>query len=107
MPKAIQASQKPVRRRAPATTLEDREDRMIAMAVDLAEQRLMDGTATPQMILHYLRLGSTRERLEKEKLEKENELLRAKTRAIESGEEIKVLYQEALKAMKDYAYEGN
>lgn len=105
MPKAEKATNKPARRRAPAETLEDREDRMIAMAVDLTEQRLMNGTASNQMILHYLKLGSTREQLEKEKLRKENELLRAKTEAIESGEDIKELTMQALEAIKSYRYE--
>lgn len=104
MPRLVKEGKEPARHRPPATTLEDREDRLIARAVDLAEQKLMDGTASPQMILHYLRLGSTKERLEKEKLEKENELLKAKTKALESAAKTEELYAEAITAMKAYAY---
>ena len=77
---------------------------MIALAVDLAEKQLAEGTASAQVITHYLKLGTTRERLEKEKLERENQLLRAKTEAIESGKQVEELYSNALKAMKAYQW---
>lgn len=86
----------------PALTPEARENQMIALAVDLAEKQLLEGTASAQVITHYLKLGTTRERLEKEKLEKENELLRAKTEAIESAKRVEELYAEAIEAMKAY-----
>lgn len=91
------------RRRAPAITPESRENQMIALAVNLAEKQLMEGTASSAVITHYLKLGSTRERLEKEKLQKENELLKAKTEALESSKQTEELYREALKAMRTYS----
>ena len=94
------------RRRAPALTPEDREDQLIALAIDLAEKKLMDGTASNQIVAHYLKLGSTRERLEKEKLQKENELLRARTESLQSAKNIEELYKNALDAMRIYRGEG-
>lgn len=91
----------------PAMTPEARENQMIALAMDAAERQLLDGSASSQVITHFLKLGTERERLEREKLEKENELLRAKTEAIESGEEMKSLYEEAIKAMRNYAGQGD
>ena len=79
---------------------------MIAMAFNLAEKKLADGTASNQMIIHYLKLGSERERLEKEKLIKENELLRAKTEALESAKNVEELYRNAIEAMRIYSGEA-
>lgn len=87
----------------PALTPESRENQMIALAVDLAEQQLRDGTASSQLITHYLKLGSTKERLEKERLEEENKLLRAKTKALADSADMKELYSEAIKAMRKYS----
>lgn len=80
---------------------------MIALAVDLAEKQLMEGTASSQVITHYLKLGSTKERIEKEILEKQKELISAKTKALQSQEELKDLYADALKAMRNYSGYGN
>lgn len=91
----------------PALTPEARENQMIALAVDLAEKQLIEGTASSQVITHFLKLASSRERLEKEKLEKENELLRAKTEAIESAKRVEELYSDALKAMRSYRGEDD
>ena len=91
----------------PALTPEARENQLISLAVDLVEQRLIDGTASSQETTHFLKLGSTKNRLEMERLREENELMRAKRKAIESGEEMKVLYENAIKAMRDYAGQGN
>ena len=78
-------SLKPIR---PALTPESRENQLIALAVNLAEQQLRDGTASSQVITHYLKLGSTKADLEREKLKRENELLRAKTENLESTKHI-------------------
>jgi hypothetical protein len=94
-------SEKP--RPLPALDPEMRENQMISLAVNLAEEKLRDGTASNQLIVHYLKLGSTKERLEKEKLEKENELLRAKTEALESAKRSEELYAEAIKAITRYS----
>ncbi len=91
----------------PALTPEARENQMIALAVDLAEQQLRDGTASAQVITHFLKLGSTKAELEKEKLRRESEVLKAKAKTIESVEETKILYENALKAMRNYAGYGD
>lgn len=90
------------RRTRPATTPEGRENQLIALAVDLAEQQLRDGTASAQVLTHYLKLGSTKERLEMDKLKKENELLIAKTEALQSSKHIEELYSDAINALKLY-----
>lgn len=91
----------------PALSPEARESQMVTLAIDLAEQQLRDGTASSQVITHYLKLGSMREKLERERMEEEIKTLRAKTKALENGEEIKVLYEEALKAMRNYGGQGD
>lgn len=91
----------------PATTPEARENQLISLAVDLAEKQLREGTASSQVITHYLKLGSTREKLERERLVEENRLLRAKTKAIDSTEEMKVLYKDAIKAFRTYSGHGD
>ena len=90
-------------RRPPATTPEGRENQLITLAVDLTEKQLREGTATSQVISHYLKLGSTRERLEQERLEHENKLLESKIEAMASVKRIEELYETALNAMRSYA----
>lgn len=87
----------------PARTVEARENQLISLAVDEAERQLRSGTASSQVITHYLKLGSTREKLENEKLRRENDLLRAKTDALESAKKMEELVDEALKAMRSYS----
>ena len=87
----------------PALTPAARENQLIALSTDLAEQKLRDGTASSQLIVHFLKLATEKERLEREKLEKENELLRAKTKAVESGQRIEELYEKAMRAMRSYS----
>ena len=94
------------RRRPPATTPEARENQLIALAVDLAEKQLSEGTASSQVITHYLKLGSTREKIEKDILEKQRELIQAKTEAIQSAKKNEELYANALKAMRSYSGHG-
>ena len=87
----------------PALDPEARENQLISLAVNLAEEKLRDGTASNQLIVHYLKLGSTKERLEKEKLEKENELLKAKTEALESAKKSEEMYAKAIEAITRYS----
>jgi hypothetical protein len=89
--------------RPPAKTVEARENQLISLAVDLAERQLANGTASSQVIAHYLKLGSTKERLEKEILEKQKDLLTAKTEAIQSAKKVEELYKNALDAMRIYS----
>lgn len=102
MAKVKTESSKPTPKRRPALTPEGRENQMVALAIDLAEQQLRDGTASSQVITHYLKLGSMREKLERERLIEENKLLRAKAEAIESQKEDKINYEKILKALKNY-----
>ena len=90
-------------RRPPATTPEARENQLIAQAVDLAERQIQDGTASAQVISHFLKLGSSREKLEQERLTQENALLEAKREQLASQARVEELYSKALNAMRSYA----
>lgn len=92
--------------RSRATTLERRENELISLAVDLAAKQLAEGTASSSVITHYLKLGTTRERLEQERLRRENNLMEAKVQSLESMQRTEALYQEAIKAMGDYSMES-
>lgn len=91
------------RKMRPATTPEGRENQLISLAADLAEKQLIDGSASSQVITHFLKLASTREQLEQERLQRENLLLSAKVDQIASAQRIEELYETALNAMRQYA----
>ena len=91
------------RKRRPAKTDKGREDQLISLAVNLAEKQLIEGTASSQVVTHYLKLGSSRERLEQERLAGENELLKAKIESMKSAQRVEELYSRALEAMRTYA----
>lgn len=95
------------RKMRPALTPEARENQLISLAVDLAEKQLQEGTASSQVITHYLKLGSTKERIEKEILEKQKDLITAKTEALKSAKRIEELYSQAINAMKRYSGNGD
>lgn len=95
------------KRMRPALTPEARENQLISLAVDLAEKQLMDGSASSQVITHYLKLGSTKERIEKEILEKQKELIEAKTKNLQSAERVEELYKNALNAFRGYSGNGD
>lgn len=97
-------SVKPMR---PALTPEARENQMISYAVDLAEKQLREGTASSQVITHFLKLATVKEQLEREKIRQEIELQKAKTKALASDEEIKAMYADAIKAMQRYSGNGD
>lgn len=107
MAKSSKKSATTIRKMRPAIDPEARENQLIALAVDVAEQQLLNGTASSQVITHFLKLGTTRAELEKEKLKKENAVLEAKAKAYQAGEEIKELYEGAIKAMKLYGGQGD
>ena len=102
-----ESSSSSTRKRRPALTPEARENQMIALAVDLAEKQLMEGTASSQVITHFLKLGSSKAELEREKLAMENELIRAKTESIQSQKKMEEVYLNALNAMKRYSGHGD
>ena len=86
-----------------AETPEARESQLISLVFDLAERKIRDGTASSQVMTHFLKLGTIHAELEKEKLVHENELLRAKTEAIKSQQRMDEMYANALAAMRSYS----
>lgn len=92
-----------VKKRRPARTPKARENQLISLAIDLAERQLREGTASSQVISHYLKLASSRDELEKEHLRKKNELLDAQIKAASSYENLEHLFQEAINAYKEYS----
>lgn len=102
---AGQRGSDPPRKRSqhrPATTPEGRENQLVSLATDLAEQRLRDGSATAQEVTFFLRLGSSREKLEQEKLRHDNELTQAKIEGIKAAERMEELFGRAIEAMTMY-----
>ena len=93
--------------RPPATTNRGREDQVISMAIDLAEQQIRDGTVSATVLAHFVKLGSTRERLEQERLAHENLLTSAKIASMEAEKRMDQKYQEALDAMRRYSGTSN
>lgn len=87
----------------PARTEEHRENQLVTLAIDLAEKQLIEGTASSQVITHYLKLGSSREKLEQERLHRENELLTSKVEMLASAKRVEELYASALDAMRAYS----
>lgn len=86
----------------PAQTIEEREDQMIALAVNLVEKRLREGTASSAETVHFLKLGSTKERQEREKTKEEIKLLRAKTEELQSAKRMEEVYTKAIRALGIY-----
>lgn len=103
MKKPVNKESKAVRKTRPAMTPEAREKQMVSLAVDLAEKQLIEGTASSQVITHYLKLGSTKEAIEKEILERQKDLIEAKTEAMKSAKVVEELYANALEAMRSYS----
>lgn len=91
----------------PALTPESRENQLIYLATELAEKQLREGTASSQVIAHFLKLGSTKAELEKERLKLENELTRAKTESLDSVKHIEEMYSKAIDAMRNYSGQGD
>ena len=94
------------KRQSPARTPEARENQMIALAMDVAEEQMRNGTASAQVITHFLKIGSSKEKLEQEMLAKRTELLTAQTESLESTKRVEELYENALSAMRVYSGEG-
>lgn len=100
--KSSENSEQSVRKFRPARSPEARENQMISLAIDLAEKQLVEGTASSQVITHFLKLGSTKEKIEKEILEKQKELIAAKTESLQSAKRMEEMYAEAMSAIRDY-----
>jgi len=93
----------PSSQRAPAQTPEDRENQLVSLAYDLAEKQIRAGTASSQVLTQFLKLGSSREKAEQEKIRNENALLATKKELMESQKAVEALYSEALEAMRAYS----
>lgn len=92
-----------ISRERPATSPEAREDQIIALAMDEAEKRIRNGTASNQLLCEFIRMGSTKHKLEKEKLANEVKLVEAKTGSIEAAKKVDEMYAEAIDAMRLYS----
>lgn len=103
----VQNSSKKQQKLRPALSPEARMNQMIALATNLAEQQLMDGTASSQVITHFLKEGTARAELERKKIEAEIEEKKAKVKAIESAEEMKDLFEDAIRAFRGYSGQEN
>lgn len=106
MPKAKKSSNKSKTMR-PALSPEARENQLIGLAVDLAEKQLREGTASSQVISHFLKLGSTKEKIEKEILAEQKKLVQAKTENLQSAKRIEELYSNAMDAFRSYSGQGD
>lgn len=89
--------------RPPAKTPDGRESQLVNYAINLAEKQLREGTASSQVITHFLKLGTEREKLEREKIARENQLLQAKVDSLANADSSEKMYREALKAMARYS----
>ena len=108
MAKVVQSGQtKQPRKSRPPLTPEAKENQMISLAMDLAEQQLRDGTASSQLITEFVKRGSMKARHELEKLQEENKLLRAKTEALQSQKRQEEMFAEAIKAFRNYSGQGD
>ena len=100
--KKVVETNRPKRKIRPATSPEARENQLIALAMDLAEERLLNGTATSQEVCHFLKLGSTKEKLDKEIMTLQKELIAAKTDSLKGSKRIEELYEKAIISIKEY-----
>lgn len=91
------------RRRSPAKTPEERESALISMAYERAEQQIADGSASSQLLTHFVKAGSSRDKIEKEKLLNEVEVLKKKVETMEAAVDVKNLMEDALNAFKGYS----
>ena len=108
MPKVNRSqSSEPTRQMRPALTPEANENQMVSLAMDLVRKRLIEGTASSQETTHFLKIGSSKERLEKEILEKQKDLIEAKTQSLQSAKRIEELDSNALSAMRNYSGHGD
>lgn len=91
-----------VRRVRKASTPSARENQIVAAAYDLAEQRILDGTASDTLLREFVKLGSPKEQIEREILERQRDLITAKTEALQSQKKVDELYADAISAFKAY-----
>lgn len=102
----VASSSNSSRKMRPALTPEARENQLISLSMDLVEERLRNGTASSQETTHFLKLASTKSRTEKEILELQKELIKAKTESLHSAKRMEEMYEDALNAMRSYSGQG-
>lgn len=100
------SSSKSTRKTRPSLNPDARENLLISLATDVAEEQLRNGTASAQVIVHYLKLGSAKARLEKQLLAEQVDLVKAKTNAYKASEHADEMYEKAISAMKSYGSEA-
>lgn len=105
MPRSKETGKVNKRSFAPARTPDEQEQQMVTLAMDLAEEQLRNGTASSQVITHFLKIGSLKEQKELKLLENQNKLLEAKTESLESAKRVEELYTKAIDAMRRYSGE--
>ena len=103
MKKSIEDGKKTSKKLRPASTPEGREKQLISLSYDAAEKQLIEGTASSAVIVHFLKMGSVEKEKELEKLEEENKLLKAKTKALEDAAKSEVDFREVLRAFRTYS----
>lgn len=102
MARQVNSGETPKQKRAPAVTPEQRNNQLIAMSFDAAEDMIASGKGTSQLLVHFLKQGTARDEKELKKLELEGLLLSARTDALAAGEDVRELYQQAIEAMTEY-----
>ena len=107
MAKVKPLTNEPPKRIRPALTPEARENQLIALAIDCVEESLLNRTASSQETVHFLKLASSKYKAELEKMKLDNELTKAKTKAIADAADLKELYADAIKAMRLYSGQGS
>ena len=95
------------RRLRPGLSPEADENQLISLSIDAAKKMLVEGTAPTSIVLHYLKLATTRERMEREMMATQKELMEAKKQALESQAKVEQLYADAMKAMQRYSGYGD
>lgn len=103
---AAPGSSKPKREMRPALTPDSRENQMIALAMDVAEERMRNGTASAQEIVHFLQLGTRRAKLQNRLLEAQTDMAIAKKESLQSQKRSDEMFEEAIKAFKRYSGQG-
>ena len=106
MAKIVSSSDSSKKPRRPALSPEARENQMIALAMDLVEERLMNGTASSQETTHFLKLATTKYQVELETMKEQSKLIKAKTEEIQGRKETKAMFEEAIRAMRTYSGQG-
>ena len=85
-----------------ASTADGQESQMVSLTMNLAREQLINGTASSQTIGHFLKLGSSREQLEQERMANEVALLEAKVEALQGAKRMEELLGDAIAAFGIY-----